>query len=191
MEIKVYDFDKTIYEGDSSIDFFLFILLKRPIAIFKILPSLIFSILFFCLKKIDKERLKETYFSFLKYVDNTDELIEEFWKKNKKKLKSWYLEQEHDKDVIISASPDFLLSPMTSKIGVLKLIASTVDKKTGKFLSKNCYGEEKVKRLNREMTSYRIVECYSDSHTDRFLFYISDKPYLVKGNKLMEYAKKT
>lgn len=187
MEIYVYDFDKTIYAGDSSVDFFLFILLKKPLAVLRIIPFLVRDFMLFFLKKLEKETLKGTYFSFLKYVKNEQyELIAEFWNKNEKKLKKWYMEKEHDKDVIISASPEFLLKPVASRIGVKKLIASVVDSESGKFLSKNCYGEEKVRRLNQEMGSCEILECYSDSYSDSFLFSISQKSYLVKGTRIIE-----
>lgn len=187
MEIKVYDFDKTIYAGDSSIDFFIFSFKKHPVAVTRIIPFFVLQVILYFFKKIEKENLKEAYFSFLKYVSNTDELIEEFWKENKGKLKSWYLEKEHGSDVIISASPQFLLEPIASSIGILKLIASVIDVRTGKFLSKNCYGKEKVERLNREIVNYRILECYSDSETDIYLFNLSQNAYFVKGDRIIRY----
>lgn len=43
--MNVYDFDNTIYDGDSSIDFYFFVLRKKPSIIF-LLPKQ----LYYCLK---------------------------------------------------------------------------------------------------------------------------------------------
>ena len=72
-----------------------------------------------------------------------------------------------------------MLEPICNKLKIQKLIASKVDKKTGKFLGKNCYGKEKVNRLNEEYESYIIKEFYSDSLSDSYLADISEKSYLV------------
>ena len=50
MNVNLYDFDNTIYDGDSSVDFYLFCL-KKKISIIKYLP--IFIIYFFLYIIID------------------------------------------------------------------------------------------------------------------------------------------
>ena len=84
--INVYDFDKTIYDGDSSVDFYLFCLRKKP-SIILLLPIMLFTYILYILGLKDKKCLKECFFSFLRKIDNIDEYIEEFWKKNTKKIK--------------------------------------------------------------------------------------------------------
>ena len=69
----------------------------------------------------------------------------------------------------------------------INLIATIVDKKTGKFLSYNCYGKEKVKRFKQEYKNTKIKEFYSDSLSDLPMMKIAKKAYLVKGNKIEEY----
>ena len=90
---NIYDFDKTIYDGDSSIDFFKFCLKKNK-KMYLLLPKIIIFYILFCLNLISKEKLKECFFSFLVYFDNIDELVNEFWIKNEYKIKEFYLNQK-------------------------------------------------------------------------------------------------
>lgn len=184
--INVYDFDKTIYDGDSTIDFYLFCIIKRPI----IIISLPISILYFIaykLKIINKIRFKEKFFLFLKYTPNIDKMIELFWNKNLKKIKQWFINDKSSNKIIISASPEFLLKPIINNINVMEIIASKVDKSTGKFNSPNCYGEEKVKRLNEKYNNYVIENFYSDSLSDIWLAKISNNSYLVNKNNISKW----
>ena len=66
--MNVYDFDGTIYDGDSSVDFYLFSL-RKNIKIIKYLPKQIKALIQYKLKKIDKTMMKEIFFSFLKDID--------------------------------------------------------------------------------------------------------------------------
>lgn len=189
MRVKVYDFDGTIYTGDSSVDFFLFTFKRYPLSIIRILPQLVLAfILYFC-KKMPKKKLKETFFSFLQYIADVESHIEGFWKINYKKMEEWYLQvEDHSKDVIISASPEFLLQIPAQKIGINTLLASKVDTKTGEFLSENCYGSEKVKRLYEIYPECIVLECYSDSYSDRPILEIAQKAYIVNRGKCEKFS---
>ena len=181
-ELNVFDFDKTIYDGDSSIDFYIYAL-KNNIWLIRYLPVQIYGMFTYKLKIKPKEYFKEKYFSFLKGIKDVDLKVEDFWNKNDKKIKYNIFENKKNM-VVISASPEFLLEPICKQIGVQKLIATKVESKTGKFLGKNCYGEEKVNRLNQEYKSYIINEFYSDSKSDSFLADISKKSFLVNKDKI-------
>lgn len=63
--MNVYDFDDTIYRGDSSVDFYIFCL-RKNIKLLKYLPKQIKAVILYKLKKIDKNKMKEIYFSFFK-----------------------------------------------------------------------------------------------------------------------------
>ena len=133
--------------------------------------------------------MKETFFSFLKYIDDIDEYLINFWNQNYKKIKKWYLDSNHDNDVIISASPEFLLEIPIKKLKIKKLIATLVDKKSGKFLSNNCHGKEKVKRLFEEYSNIIVTKMYTDSLTDKPLLDIALNGYIVKKDNLIIYKK--
>jgi len=84
MKVNIYDFDKTIYDGDSSIDFYIFCIKRQKLLAFTIFRFLIFLILYkFKLK--NKKQLKEEYFFFLKYLKNKEKLINDFFENNQKK----------------------------------------------------------------------------------------------------------
>ena len=67
MKVFAYDFDGTIYDGDSSIDFYIFILLRRPYIIF-LWPIQIVSAVLYKLRIIDKTKMKEIFFCYLRFI---------------------------------------------------------------------------------------------------------------------------
>ena len=181
--INVYDFDGTIYDGDSSIDFFKFALKKDKKVCLKI-PLIALAWLGYSLRIKKKEYFKSVFFSFVGLFSDLDSLVGAFWDNNEKKIKKFYLRQHDESDIIISASPDFLLAPLAKKMK-FKLIATDVDKKTGKLLSKNCYGEEKVRRFKE--TGKQIEKFYSDSLSDTPLAEIAKNAFLVKGEVVIPW----
>lgn len=180
--INGYDFDKTIYDGDSSIDFYLYCLKKQKTIILNF-PIQIYGLILYILGIIDKTKFKEYAFSFLKRLNDVDKYVEEFWKVNYKKIKPWYLAKKENTDLIISASPEFLLKPLEKKLKI-KVIASKVNKKTGQFIEKNCHDYEKLNRFNKELKDKKINEFYSDSMSDKPMMDIAKNAYLVRKNKI-------
>ena len=69
--INSYDFDKTIYDGDSSADFYKYCL-KRNKKVLLQVPVQLWGTLLYVIKIIDKTKFKEKIFSFLKRIDNID-----------------------------------------------------------------------------------------------------------------------
>ncbi|WP_054741048.1 HAD-IB family phosphatase [Cellulosilyticum ruminicola] len=187
MKIIAYDFDKTVYDGDSSINFYKYCLKRKP-SILKYIPIQLYAtVMHYGLKKWPKVKMKEKYFMFLRDIPNIEEWVNDYWKIHKSKLKGWYMQKDHQIDIIISASPEFLLTSICKEIGVKKLIASKVDAKTGKFDGENCYGEEKVVRLNEYMSDYEMAEFYSDSLSDTPLARLAKKSYIVIGDRLVDW----
>lgn len=186
MKYYLYDFDGTIYDGDSSVDFFKFCL-KKDKKNYKILPKLAIKFLAYKSKNITDTELKEYIFSFLENFKNIDIVVKEFWETHESKIKNFYLEKKHNQDIIISASPEFLLKPICQKLKVKDLIASDVDKTTGKFKKPNNRGEEKVKEFYKKYPKAEILEMYSDSLHDKPLLDLAKKSYFVKKNKLFDY----
>lgn len=182
--MHVYDFDGTIYDGDSSKDFYKFCIKKNKRCL-RILPKFFITSLLYILKMKEKEELKSVYFSFVKYFDNIDAVIEEFWKSHKIKIRSWYLNIKKNDDYIISASPEFLLKYITDELQV-NLIASKFNSKTGIIEGKNCYGEEKVRRIEK-VTNKKIMKFYSDSLSDSPLKKIAKEAFIVKKDNIIKW----
>ena len=179
--MNIYDFDGTIYDGDSSVDFMKFCMKQNPLCL-KILPGFALSVMLYLLKRHSKEQLKSAFFRFVTCFDDLDPVIDAFWSEHEGKIKTFYLQQKRDDDMIISASPAFLLQPICDKLGV-RLIASDVDPQSGEFLAKNCHGAEKVLRL-REVTDESCESFYSDSQSDLPLAELAQRAFLVKGNRI-------
>lgn len=183
--MNVYDFDGTIYDGDSTVDFFLYSLKRNP-ALLRYLPKQGWGFLLYVCKRISKTQLKEYFFSFLKGIDGQC-YVDLFWQENQEKIYEWYLKQQKPDDIIISASPVFLLEPICSRIGIKHLIASQVDSKTGVYSGENCRGQEKVRRLADEYNVTHIDSFYSDSQSDLPLAKIADAAYLVESGVVKEW----
>lgn len=96
----------------------------------------------------------------------------------------WYLERKKPDDVIISASPDFIVRPACERLGIGHLIATTVDPHTGEFLSENNRGEEKVRRFKAEFGNAPIEHFYSDSLSDAPMARLAAHSFFVRGELL-------
>ena len=187
--MNVYDFDNTIYNGDSTAHFYLFSL-KRHKKIVLLFPSLILSTIKFYIFKIGtKTDFKEKMYRFLKYCDIKKD-VNDFWNKNQNKIKKFYINQKNDDDVIISASPKFLLEPMCKKLGIKYLIASEVSTENYKYSGINCHGKEKVRRFYEVFPNSQIHNFYSDSYSDTPLANLADKAFMVKKNNIFDWKLK-
>ena len=189
-DIWVYDFDGTIYNGDSSIDFFIFCLRKK-ISLIRCLPRLIFNTFLYGIKKINAKEYKERFFSYLKYVPNIDYIVEQFWEEKKDNIKLFFIddlkENNRPKICIISASPKFLLEGYTKNLKNVSLIATEMNKKNGVIIGENCKGKEKVKKFNKKYKNYVIMKFYSDSKSDEYLSKIARESFMVKKNKIYKW----
>lgn len=179
--MNAYDFDKTIYINDSTADFYIFCIKKKPSLAFTLFTTAFASANYYVFKRGTKTEFKQKMYGFLTKIDASS-LADEFWDKHICGIKSFYLSQQREDDVIISASPEFLLKPICNRLGIKHLIASRVDPKTGRYNGVNCHGEEKVRRFFEAFPNGRIEKFYSDSHSDDPLAKISEQSYLIKGD---------
>lgn len=187
-KMNVFDFDGTIYHGDSSYDFFFYCLKKYPKTRVKIF-SVIWYGIGFVLRIVKKKTFKQKLFSIVSKIDDLKGAVSDFWDKNEKKIHKWYLKMKQPTDVIISASPEFLLEEITQRLGAECLMATQVDEKTGMFYGENCHGKEKVTRFYEKYPNGEIDEFYSDLYCDTPLAKIAKKAYIVKGEKLCPWKK--
>ena len=184
--INAYDFDGTIYDGDSSVDFYLYCLKKKPLIIIYA-PIQIFAALMYALKIKNKDYMKEKIFIYLRMLKDTNKYVNDFWKSHRKNIKEWYEKQKKDSDVIISASPEFLLKPLEKDYN-FHVIATKVNPNTGKFESRNCHDYEKINRFEKEYKNKKVKEFYTDSiKADKAMLEYAKKGYLVKKNIITEY----
>ncbi len=186
MNYNVYDFDGTIYNGDSTLKFYLYCIRRFPKCL-KELPRAVWFGLKYKLKLCSKTEFKENFYRFLLYIPQVDKQVEAFWDMEIHNIKSWYLDQKQEADIIITASPEFLIRVACNKLGIKYLIGSKVDKYTGRTDGENCHGVEKARRLNQAFQECNINKFYSDSYSDKPLAEMSMEGYLVKGNNIIKW----
>ncbi len=186
--MNVYDFDGTIYRGDCTLDFWFYCIRRKPMVL-RTLPNALRAALLFSLHKCSREKFKETFYRFLFYLPDTKEYAADFWNSHIGKIKPWYLKQKQESDLVISASPDFLISVVCERLGI-KWLASSVDANSGRLLSPNCRGEEKVRRLLQVYPRAQVERFYSDSPSDAPMAALALKAYRVEGDKLSEWRAK-
>ena len=167
-DMNVFDFDKTIYYSDSTRDFVLWCFRR-----------------YYAFHIGTKTEFKEKMYRFLKVIKGKED-VERFWKEKISGIKPFYKEIHKDDDVIISASPEFLLKPLEKKLNIT-VIASKVDINTGKYDGLNCYHAEKVKRFRELYPDGKIDTFYSDSYSDEPLALLADKAYIVDGDTLIDW----
>lgn len=184
--MNIYDFDETIYDSDSTKDFYFYCLKKYRKMILSV-PAMLWAFLMYILGVKTKTQFKEKMYRFLTYVTDIDTAVDTFWDMNEHKIKEWYINRKKDDDIIISASPEFLLRPICNRIGIKNLIASRVDKHTGLYTGENCWGEEKVKRLYEEFPNAICEEFYSDSLSDSPLAELAMTAKIIRGNELIDW----
>lgn len=178
--MKVYDFDDTIFRGDSTRTFYFYCLKKRPMLL-RYLPKQLFGAGLYAVKAIPKTQFKEYFFSFLRGIPDVEKLLESFWQSHFERIESWYRDQCSPEDLVISASPEFLLAPACRLLCIQPPIASLVDKKTGLYTGENCKGQEKVLRYRAVFGETPIEEFYSDSLSDAPLAALAVRSFLVKA----------
>ena len=177
--MNVYDFDETIYQGDSTRDFVLFCMKRRPGALLYAPYIGYASLRYYLFHKGTKTQFKEKMYRFLKAC-RAQEDVAEFWQKHLKNIKEFYKNQHRDDDLIISASPEFLLKPLEKQLKI-HVIASRVSPADGTTTGENCYHEEKVKRFREAYPDGEIDGFYSDSYSDEPLALLAKRAYIVDG----------
>ncbi len=184
--MNVYDFDQTIFFPDSSFCFVLYCLRHYPRAVLRALPGSVWEGGRRLLGLADTRALKQKLFSFLPWLDDVDRIVEEFWEEHSDGLQDWYLRQRREDDLVISASPEFLLRPVAERLG-FQLIATRMDRRSGEILGKNCHDEEKLTRFLACYGDERIEGFYSDSLSDAPMARVAERAYLVKKGEILPW----
>ena len=128
-KIIVYDFDKTLYDGETGVNFSVFYLMKYPVRSILFMMGYSKDLIFYLLKIIDLRALKERYFEFLERhsKEEVEELVARFWETKRHKIYSWTREEleknkkECEMVIVSSASPLFLIENFLLSLGYDKV----------------------------------------------------------------------
>lgn len=174
--MNVYDFDKTIYPVDSTAQFYRWCLGRYP-ACRRTLPWTAWGLFCMGARLKTKTESKQMIYRFLRHVPQDAPAL--FWREHMQYIQPWYLAQRRADDLIISASPEFLLRPVAEALG-FALIASPVAQATGEYYGENCHGEEKPRRYREAYGDAPVEGFWSDSRSDTPMAKIAAHAHLVR-----------
>ena len=181
--IDVYDFDGTIYRGDSTVDFLIYLAGKRKSLLLRavfLIPAAV-RLLF----TGDLTRFKSSLFNQIAGRVDLFAEGELFWRESgaQQKINDWFRNRPVDVPVIIaSASPEFELRWIADKLGADDLICTRCDEKTGKLIGQNCKSDEKICRIREKYGEVSIQSMYTDSiRADRPLLELAENRFLVNA----------
>lgn len=189
--MNIYDFDETIFYPNSAWAFGSWCWRRHLPRTLLAIPQIIWAAIELLFGRISMITFKIRTFCFMRYVTHPERDIAEFWDKHEGNICDWYLKQKSPDDVIVSATPDFLINEIGRRLGV-RVIASKVDLKTGKLLGPVCADDEKVRRIKAEYPDSVINEAYSDSSVDAPMVGLAEKAYMVvdKGQRVIPWPGK-
>lgn len=185
--MNVYDFDGTIYDGDSGEDLIKYAMKKHPFLVMKCLRKAK-SLNRACEKgMVSFEQVKEELFSFIYKINNYPKFLNDFVDSHMYKIKALYKSRQTDNDVIVTASLDIWINLFANRMGVKNVLATRFDV-SGKIIGINCKGYEKVRRLSESFPNVPVVNAYSDEKSDEYLLKMAQNGFVVEGNRVIPYV---
>lgn len=197
MKLYAFDFDGTITTKDTFIAFIRFVKgdLRTFLGLLLYAPILIMM----KLKLYPNWKAKQQLFTYFFKGMNMKEFklkCNEFARHNKTLIRPLALIEiqkalkEGEKVIIITASIDMWVRPFFSELDKnIHIVGTKIEEKEGKvtghFVTRNCYGAEKVNRLKEIMpnrNSYELIS-YGDSRGDKELLEYADKGYFKPFRK--------
>lgn len=190
MLIDVYDFDGTIYDGDSTVDFTRFCLRRHP-SLLLALPRFAWICLRLAAGRAGLREMKSVLFSEMARRFSLEDEARQFWQqpKTRAKLGAWFETTPRDVPIVIaSASPEFELRYAAALLGVETLIGTRCDTATGLLTGPNCKGEEKLRRMEEAVGPYTIRAMYTDSvKSDGPLLRKAQQGYILRHGAVSRY----
>ena len=190
MALALFDFDGTITSRDSFAGFIRYAVgpVRYWLGIACLTPVLIGFLLGFVRASRAKE-LMSTYFFGGRAAPELERLASRYSleelpamvRQNALERIEWH-KQKGDTVVVVSASIDLWLKGWCAAHG-LDLIATRLQTKggivTGRFLTRNCSGREKVARITAryDLEQFDYIYAYGDSRADRAMLDIADERY--------------
>ena len=189
-KIALFDFDGTITTDDSLLKFIRFVVGDRRFLLGLVVLSPM--LVLYKLKLIPNYKAKQYMLSwffkgmskdaFLKVANEYSLVhIDKILRPKAIEKINWHKNQGH-KVVVVSASIECWLRPWCEKNG-LELLATKLEIKddivTGKLLSKNCYGVEKINRIKEiyNLKDFEYIYSYGDSSGDKEMLELAHEKF--------------
>ena len=178
--MKVYDFDETMFTGDSEDRFFDYIFHQKGFFWYHL--NFQWWSLLLKLKIINKTKARQGQYMFLRKIKNLDEVLEAYWDTVMKYMKPWYMAVKDPEDIVASGTPAFLMVPAMKRLGLKHLVATDMDEHTGKINGMFAIGPYKLDNFKKYFSLDVIDEFYSDAWSDHYLAECAKKAYVIHDN---------
>ena len=189
-QIYAYDFDGTLTTRDTLLEFICFACGTARLLLGFLLYSPLLVLMKLRLYSNGKAKQKVfAHFFQGMAIDEFDALCQDFAHTHRHLLRPEVVRQleqalsEGSEVLVVSASIDNWVQPFFPKVKVLGTQIEVIDGcLTGRFLTPNCYGQEKVRRilaLYPDRSEYHLT-AFGDSRGDREMLAFADEAHLIK-----------
>ena len=186
--MQVFDFDNTIYHGESTFDFAVFIIVRKK-SLLKYFPGILKLLIKYKRCKMSTLEFQYELEKYTKvFLENKDfirQSVKEFWQKNRQKLNPEMLAKIKKEDVILTCSPSFLINEIKEDLHTKNIIATEINIEEGKIEYLN-FGKNKVQIFKEKYPKKKITTVITDSYNDQALMDEAKHVYLVKKKECLK-----
>jgi phosphatidylglycerophosphatase C len=195
--VAAFDFDGTLTHHDTLVPFLLHVVGLGHFVrnAFTLFPTLVAYGLGVIRNDIAKQRVLRRFFAGMdidtlrgKATEFAEHQLPGLIRQEASQRFAWHKQQGHH-CIVISASLELYVRPWALKTGFDDVLATQLEIRpdgsvSGNLLGANCFGIEKVKRLDALLgaRSNYILYAYGDSRGDKELLSVADYAYYRKMN---------
>ena len=181
-EVDIYDFDRTLVPFDSGTLFIAYCVRKYPSIAMRTMSRQLYGLARYAAGDINMTRLKRYAFDFISHIP-LEEAVKSFWDRYEKRVFFWARPERRERySVVISASPEFLINEIASRLKFDDCICTVHDLKTGAVIGRNVHDREKVRLFRERYPDARVVNVYSDSlEHDKYIFTLGERCYHIEN----------
>ena len=188
-KLAVFDFDGTLYKGDSFVDFCKFYYLKKPWRLWFFFVQL-GGFLFWKLGLLSSTQFKSLFIQYLFWDSEMEikRMCQLFWERprnfNETVIERLVFYQKEGYTILVaSASPKLLIEIACLKLHVKHVVGTElIPYKKRHVVTKNCRGPEKLIQVKRAFPEHHLAVAYSDNKDDMELLRQSEQGFLVLGD---------
>lgn len=187
-QMNVFDFDNTIYDGESAVDFFKYCVKQKP-SLSRHLPKVAAMALKYKTGKVSGRDVADFGAYMLGIlalnVKDLDKALDGFWERNASKIKKKIIALIEPGDIVLTASPSFMFDRIKDRMMGADILSTEVDIKTARIV-RLCYGENKITEFKRAYPAVVPDNYYTDNFNDMPMIMFAKKAWLVEGTKITE-----
>ena len=193
--VAAFDFDGTLTRHDTLLPFLFYLAgpARFSYKIILLLPTLTAYALGFIRNDIAKVKVLRCFFANMEMdtlrqhaLQFAEKILPTLLRNEGMQRLNWHKQQGH-RCVVVSASLEIYLRPWASKAGFNDILGSRLEpiganRTSGKLLGENCFGPEKLRRMEALLgprDGYTLY-AYGDSRGDKELLSAADYPFYKK-----------